>query len=161
MCTHTLSDIYIRKADEAKEIEEVLDLIADMQIDYATRMRELKKQNAISIHVRKSIDYIYDNLHKPVTVNELAERQNLSPGYFSRLFQKEMGMNVNQFINETKIKTAQNMLCYSDFSMMDIALSLGYSSQSAFSASFKKVVGMSPKSYRDQNYNNNMRESKN
>ena len=158
---YTLSDIYIRKADEAKDEEEVLDLIADMQIDYATRMRDLKKKNAISIHVRKSIDYIYDNLHKPVTVNELAERQNLSPGYFSRLFQKEMGMNVNQFINETKIKTAQNMLCYSDFSMMDIALSLGYSSQSAFSASFKKVVGMSPKSYRDKNYNNNMRESKN
>ena len=156
---YTLSDIYIRKADEAKDVEEVLDLIADMQIDYATRMKELKKKTAISIHVHRSIDYIYDNLHKPITVNELAERQGLSPGYFSRLFVKEMGMNVNQFINESKIKTAQNMLSYSDFSILDIALSLGYSSQSAFSASFKKITGISPKAYRDQNYNVNLKES--
>ena len=154
---YTLSDIYIRAADEAKEIEEVLDLIADMQIDYATRMKELNKKNAISIHVRRSIDFIYDNLHKQITVNELAEREHLSAGYFSRLFVKEMGMNVNQYINETKIKTAQNMLRYSDFSLMDISLSLGYSSQSAFSASFKKITGMSPKVYRDANYNDNMK----
>ena len=154
---YTLSDIYIKAADEATEIEEILDLIADMQIDYATRMRELNKKNAISIHVRRSIDFIYDNLHRQVTVNELAEHENLSAGYFSRLFMKEMGMSVNQFINETKIKTAQNMLRYSDFSLLDVALSLGYSSQSAFSASFKKITGMSPKVYRDTNYNENMK----
>ena len=155
---YTLSDIYIKRADEAKEVEEVMDLIADMQIDYATRMRELKKQNAISIHIRKSIDYIYDNLHRQVTVEELAARENLSTGYFSRLFQKETGMKVNQFINDAKIKTAENMLRYSDFSLLEIALSLGFSSQSAFSASFKKLTGITPKKYRDDNYKSNMKQ---
>ena len=153
---YTLSDIYIRKADEAKEIEEVMDLIAAMQIDYATRMRELKKQNAISIHVRKSIDFIYDNLHRQITVQELADREGLSSGYFSRLFMKETGMKVNDYVNDAKIKTAQNMLRYSDFSILDIALSLGFSSQSAFSSNFKKYCGMTPKVYRDNHYNVNM-----
>ena len=153
---YTLGDIYIRRADQAKDVEEVLDITAEMQIDYATRMKELKKVDAVSIHIRRSIDYIYDNLQRPLTVNELAEREGLSAGYYSRLFMKEMGVNVNQFINNAKIKTAENMLRYSDYPILDIAISLGYSSQSAFSSVFKKVTGMTPKSYRDRFYKNNI-----
>ncbi|MCR4847177.1 MAG: AraC family transcriptional regulator [Eubacterium sp.] len=153
---YTLSDIYIKRADEAKEIEEVVDLIAEMQIDYAKRMRELKKVNTVSIHIRRSIDYIYDNLHKQLTVAQLAEKVGLSTGYYSRLFVKETGMNVNQFINDAKIQTAKNMLRYSDFSIVDIAISLGYSSQSTFSSTFKKVTGLTPKVYRDRYYTKNI-----
>lgn len=153
---YTLSDIYIRKADNAKDTEEVLDLMAEMQIDYATRMRDIMKMDSVSMHIRKSIDYIYENLQRQITVSELAEREGLSTGYFSRLFIKETGMNVNQFINETKVKTAQNMLRYSDFSILDISTSLGFSSQSAFSSVFKKVSGVTPKVYRDKYYRKEM-----
>ncbi len=153
---YTLGDIYIRRADKAKSIEEVLDITAEMQIDYATRMRDLKKVDAISIHIRRSIDYIYDNLQRQITVNELAERENLSPGYFSKLFIKEVGTNVNQFINVAKIRAAENMLRYSDFPILDISISLGFSSQSAFSSVFKKITGMTPKIYRDKFYHVNM-----
>lgn len=153
---YTLSDIYIKKADEAKDVEEVVDLIAAMQIDYATRMRELKKVNTVSLHIRRSIDYIYDNLHRQLTVAELAEKAGLSTGYYSRLFVKETGMNVNQFINDAKIQTAKNMLKYSDYSIMDISVSLGYSSQSTFSSTFKKMTGLTPKVYRDKYYTQNI-----
>ncbi|MBR0145467.1 MAG: helix-turn-helix domain-containing protein [Eubacterium sp.] len=153
---YTLTDIYIRKADEAKDTEEVLDLMADMQVDFATRMRELKKLNTVSIHIRRSIDYIHDNLHRQLTVSELAEKEGLSTSYYSRLFVKETGMNVNQFINDAKIRTAQNMLRFSDFPILDISISMGFSSQSAFSSTFKKVTGMSPKAYRDMYYKKNL-----
>ena len=153
---YTLSDIYIRRADKAKSTEEVLDIMAEMQIDFATRMRELKKQDANSLHVKRSIEYIYDNLHRQISVSELATREGLSTSYFSRLFSKETGVNVNQFINEAKIKTAQNILRYSDFSILNVSLSLGYSSQSAFTGVFKKVTGMSPKAYRDKYYDQRM-----
>lgn len=153
---YTLTDIYIRKADEAKDTEEVLDLMADMQVDFATRMRELKKLNTVSIHIRRSIDYIYDNLHRQLTVSELAEKEGLSASYFSRLFVKETGTNVNQFINDAKIRTAQNMLRYSEFPILEISISMGFSSQSAFSSTFKKVTGLSPKAYRDMYYKKNL-----
>ena len=149
---YTLSDIYIRIADQAKDPEEVLDLMAEMQIDYATRMKDIKKMDPVSMHIRRAIDYIYENLQKQLTVSELAEREGLSSGYFSRLFIKETGMNVNQFINQTKIKTAQNMLRYSEFTILDISISLGFSSQSAFSSVFKKITGITPKVYRDKYY---------
>ncbi|MCR5292997.1 MAG: AraC family transcriptional regulator [Eubacterium sp.] len=149
---YTLSDIYIRKADVAKDTEEVLDLMADMQVDYATRMRDLKKLNTVSIHIRRSIDYIYDNLHRQLTLTELAEKEGLSESYYSRLFVKETGVNVNHFINDAKIRTAQNMLRYSDSPILDISISLGFSSQSAFSTLFKKMTGLTPKVYRDMYY---------
>jgi len=156
---YTLSDIYIKKADMATDTEEVLDLMADMQVDYATRMRELAKLNSVSIHIRRSIDYIYDNLHRPLTLTELSDKEGLSVSYYSRLFVKETGVTVNQFINDAKIRTAQNMLRFSDFPILDISISLGYSSQSAFSSTFKKITGLTPKAYRDMYYKKNMDQS--
>ncbi len=143
----------------ATDTEEVLDLMADMQVDYATRMRELAKLNSVSIHIRRSIDYIYDNLHRPLTLTELSDKEGLSVSYYSRLFVKETGVTVNQFINDAKIRTAQNMLRFSDFPILDISISLGYSSQSAFSSTFKKITGLTPKAYRDMYYKKNMDQS--
>ena len=119
-------------------------------------MRDLKKHDAVSIHIRRSIEFIYDNLQRQISVNELAERAGLSTGYFSRLFIKETGMNVNQFVNQAKINTAQNMLRYSESSILDISVSLGFASQSAFTSTFKKVTGVTPKKFRDSYSNKNM-----
>ena len=120
-----------------------------MQIDYATRMREINNTDVMSIHVRRAVNYIYNNLNKPISVKELAESESLNPEYFSRLFANETGKKVSEYITAAKMKTAQNMLATSDFSILDIALSLGYPSQSAFSSLFKKYSGMTPKRYRD------------
>ena len=148
---YSLSDIYINKADEAESVDEVMDLIAEMQIDYATRMRAINQKNVVNLHVRRSIDFIYNNLNKALTVKELAEREKLNPSYFSRLFLSETGKTVGDFITEAKIKTAQNMLCHSEYSIFDISVSLGYSSQSAFTNVFKSKCSMTPKKYRDLN----------
>lgn len=149
---YTLSDIYIRRADTCGSCEEVIDLIGEMQADFAARMRELKMKSAISLHVRKCIDYIYENLHGELTVKVLAKLVKLNPTYLSRLFMKEVKTSIKEFITEAKIATAENMLQYSDFSYLDISLALGYSSQSAFIIAFKKVVGTTPKKYRDRCY---------
>ncbi len=44
------------------------------------------------------------------------------------------------------------MLAHSDYSILDIALSLGFSSQSAFTTAFRKLTSMTPKKYRDVNH---------
>ncbi len=147
---YTLSDIYIRKADVLKTPNEVIDLIGTMQIDFASRMREAKKQNTISVHVRRSIDYIYDHLHESLTMAQLAEREGLNPSYFSKLFAKETGIPVKSYIIRAKIDTAKNMLAHSEHSLSDIAFTLGFSSQSALTAEFKKITGMTPGKFRNQ-----------
>lgn len=148
---YTLTDIYIRKADMSRTPEEVIELIGEMQVDFATRMKEIRKSEAVSLHVRKAIDYIYDHLHEPLTLEKLADNSGLNPSYFSKLFSKETGVTVKAYIINAKVKTAENMLCYSDFSLSDIALTLGFSSQSAFTYVFRKNTGLTPKKYRDMN----------
>ncbi len=153
---YTLSDIYIQRADKCASAEQIIDLFEEMQVDFAGRMRELKKTNATSIHIRKCIDYIYEHLHEKLTINELAGFSDLNASYLSKLFLKETGVSVKTFIINAKIDTAKNMLKHSDFSYLDISLALGFSTQSAFISVFKKNTGMTPKQYREKFYHNNI-----
>lgn len=145
---YTLSDIYIRRADKCESIEKIIDMIGEMHIDYAERMRDLKKENVISIHIRKCIDYIYENLQEKLTVRSMAEYLMIEPTYLSKLFSKEVGISFREFIINARVSAAKNMLAYSDFSFSEVSLSLGFSSQSAFTDTFKRLTGMTPGKYR-------------
>ena len=149
---YTLSDIYIQRADKCGTVEGMIDLIGEMQVDYAERMNEIRKKDIISIHIRKCIDYIYDHLREKLTVRSAAEFLQLDPTYLSKLFAKETGSSFREFIIGARVSAAENMLIYSDFSCSDIALSLGFSSQSAFISTFRKHTGHTPSAYRTQKH---------
>lgn len=149
---YALGDIYIRKADVCDDYNELLNIFEEMQIDYAKHMREVKKYNVISLHVRKCIDYIYEHLHEGLTVKVLAEVVGLNQTYLSKLFAKETGMTMKKFITKARVNTAENLLKYSDYPYSEISFSLGFSSQSAFISVFKKETGMTPRQYRDKYY---------
>lgn len=153
---YTLSDIYIQKADKCKSCENMIDIFEEMQVDFAERMRDLKKKNVNSIHVRKCIDYIYEHLHEKLSLKLLADIVGLNSSYLSKLFLNETGTSIKKFITNAKITTAENMLKYSDFSYLDISLSLGFSSQSAFISVFRKVNGITPKKYKEIYYMSNI-----
>lgn len=146
---YTLSDIYIKRGDVCRTVDEVLDTMEQFQLDMAQRMRDIRKGSAISLHVKRCSDYIYEHLHENITLSMLARREKLNPSYLSKLFSKELGMGIKDYIIKAKIETAKNILRYSDFSILDISISLGYSSQSAFTAAFRMHTGMTPKKYRD------------
>ncbi len=152
---YTLSDIYIQRADKCQSCEKLIDIFEEMQIDFAQRMRELKKNNVISIHVRKCIDYIYDHLQDDLSLKTLAELAGLNPAYLSKLFLKETGSTIKEFVTNAKITTAENLLKFSEFSCLDISLALGFSSQSAFISVFRKANGITPKKYREKYYMEN------
>ena len=97
-----------------------------------------------------AIDYIYDHLHQPLKMEQLAEVEGLHPSYFSKLFAAEVGTTVKAYIINVKITTAQNMLRQSEHTISDIAYSLGFSSQSAFTATFKNVTGETPAAFRNK-----------
>ncbi len=148
--SYTLSDIYIRKADSLRDPEAVIDLLYEMQLDYTTRMQKINHEKKGSAYVIRAIDYIYDHMDEPLTMERLAGVAGLNPSYFSRLFSLETGETVKQYINKVKIHTATQMLKDLDLTISDISLSLGYSSQSAFTAVFRKHTGLTPGQYRKE-----------
>ena len=115
-------------------------------------MHEIRKEAVISLHVRKCIDYIYENLGSDLSVNSLAEKAGLHPAYLSKLFLQETGIRLKRFVKEARVDTAQNLLRYTDLPYSVISTSLGFSTQSAFIAVFREITGTTPKTYRETNY---------
>ena len=148
---YRLSDFYILKLDNINSLVGVADLHESMVLDFTGKMRLLQK-SATSKPITTCIDYIYGHIKERITIEDLAEHTGLSTSYLSRLFKKELGVSVSDYIREKKIEKSQNLLKYCDYSLIDISNYLSFSSQSHFIQAFKKYVGMTPKKYRDINY---------
>jgi len=144
---YSLSDFYIQKVDKINTLHEIDMLHKSMVVDYTKLMKKTKASTIYSKPVVHCINFIYSHLHMRITLDALASEVSLSPGYLSRLFKKEMGMSVSEYISVQKIETAKNMLRYSDYSPSFIASILGYPSQSYFTQCFKKATGVTPKRF--------------
>ena len=146
---YNLSDHYIQAADRCRTPEAVAALHKPMCMDYAKRMHNLRKNDIRSIHIVRCTDYIYDHLHTRITLTELAAFCGLSESYLSRLFKKETGSSVSEYISGQKILAAANMLRFSDYSVARIAQILAFPSQSYFNKIFRKKYSMTPLEYRN------------
>lgn len=147
---YTLSDIYIREADSCNMPDQLWDLYVRMIVDFAERVREAKKDTSISDTIQVSMDYILNHLHYDTPLKEIADHAGLSETYFSALFKKETGETVSEFIQKSRVKEAQSLLQYSEYSLMEIGEYLGFCSQSHFSKTFRRFTGVTPGQYRKQ-----------
>ena len=80
---------------------------------------------------------------------DLADAAEINANYLSRLFKKEVGMPIGEYISRKKIETARNMLEYSEYTPLEIANILAFSSQSYFVNVFKRYTGETPGKYRN------------
>lgn len=152
-----LSDFYIAKLDNILTTQGVAELHDSMVLDFTGKMRLLQKNTNTSTPITLCIDYVYAHIKDRITIEDLAEYTGFSTSYLSRLFKQEIGISVSDYIREKKIEKAQNLLKYCDYSLIEIANYLSFSSQSHFIQSFKKLVGMTPKKYRDIHHNSTWR----
>lgn len=155
---YSLSDLFIRKTDLCVSEHEITKLHKTMILEYTGRMAQIPRNKAKSKPVVMCLDYIHKNYHASVTLKQLSEYTGLNPSYLSTLFKKEMGVTIFQYILDTRLEGAKNMLKYSDYTYAAISNYFGFSSQSHFTYSFRKHVGLTPKQYRDRYYSSNWKE---
>ena len=154
---YNASDMYIRKLDQCRTGDEVLELHREIFGFFTAKMAAVKKEAVYTRAVAESIGYIGSNLHMPLRIDEVAEHVGLSAGYFSVLFHRETGTAFSDYVMQRRIETAGNMLRYSDYSSTEISEILSFSSQSYFIRCFRKVFGMTPSEYRRKYYAKGMR----
>lgn len=133
--------------------------LSSMVYSTLTKIQERNSITTTTINSSQDISaevirYINNNIHKQITVQELANHVNLSPYYFSRLFKKEIGHSPLDYVSLTKINYAKMMLRTTTLSISEIAESLGYSSSASFINAFKLRRGISPKKYRNEIFSN-------
>lgn len=148
-----LSDFYIIKLDGVHSVQAVADLHDQMVLDFTGKMRLLAKKPGTSKPIADCIEYIYVHIQERITVDDLAFHTGLSPSHLSRLFKKETGISISDYIREKKVAKAQELLRFCDFSLIEISNYLSFSSQSHFTQLFREFTGMTPKRYRDRHMN--------
>ncbi|MFZ2539725.1 MAG: AraC family transcriptional regulator [Oscillospiraceae bacterium] len=88
--------------------------------------------------------YIDKNYYKKLTVNEICENTWLNPEYASKIFKKETGVKLVEFLNKFRIEKAKKLMLDSDLSIADIADMVGFSNENYFCTVTKKLEGQTP-----------------
>lgn len=96
---------------------------------------------------RKAIEYIEAHLEERISLSTLASLVRLSAPYFCRAFKQSFGMPPNQYQTALRIEYAKRLLATRAHSVTDVGLTIGYSETSSFSAAFRRVTGLTPRSY--------------
>jgi len=96
----------------------------------------------------RAADYIRQHLGERMHLDEIAHHVGLSKRHLQRLFHKFIRMTIQRFIIQSRVHAAAHELTHSQRPMSKIALMFGFSDQSAFSNTFRRVIGMAPLEYR-------------
>lgn len=98
--------------------------------------------------VKKAVNYIAQNYSSPLSLEDVANQVHLNAAYFSTIFKQVTGSSFKEYLNMVRIEESKRLLANTDYSVIDIAVSVGFDNQSYFSKVFKKYTGLSPKQYR-------------
>ncbi len=72
------------------------------------------------------LDYIHGHYDENINRNSLAEMVHLSPEYVGKMFKKELGVGISEYINKWRIDKAKNLLETTNYKIIDVALMVGY-----------------------------------
>lgn len=98
--------------------------------------------------LRRAIERLRSDSDADVSLAALAADAGLSRFHFCRAFKESTGLSPHAWLRQHRLEQAMNMLRDADASVVSIAAALGYSSQTAFAAAFRKLTGETPSDWR-------------
>jgi AraC-like DNA-binding protein len=141
----------ILEVDKSKNIGEIENIVRYGKIKYAEIVKSLNEKKDENAIIDRCKNLIFRRLHSKIVISELADILHVSLEYLSALFKRTEQITISEYIMNEKVKLAQNLLVYSEYSLVDISMYLGFSSQSHFGRVFKKYTGLTPNDYRKRN----------
>lgn len=158
------SEDYILKPINYMELDEVLTkLIERLRIEKKTNIipesiilqiakAESKKNDNKTVNEVKR--YILEHIHEDIHIEDIANEVFLNKNYLMRLFKKETGNSILEFIEEQRVNLAKELLDKTDFSISAIADAVGYNNYSYFTKIFKRNTGYTPIAFRQEERKN-------
>lgn len=110
-----------------------------------------KETGAVSLAVKKAQSMIHEFYADGITLNEIADRLNMTQEYLGSQFHKEVGENFSTYIRNYRLSKAKELLIGTQMKQYEIAEKVGYADAKYFARVFRECVGMSPAEYRKSN----------
>ena len=122
-------------------------LIIHLLRHYSTSTQNIapKHGGLTTSQLRQAIDYVQAHLDRDLSLAEIAAAISISPTYFSRLFKRATGSSPHQYVIQQRVERAKVLLKTTDLAIANVALQVGFSSQSHLTQHFKRLTGVTPK----------------
>lgn len=104
-----------------------------------------------SHYIKRAISYIQQHLNKDLTLTIISDYIGYSSYHFHRLFKKETGLSLYDYIQQQRLIQASMLLKYTNLPILEIAYQSKFQSQESFTRAFKKTFQLPPKKYRTLN----------
>lgn len=122
------------------KLQEIVETFSESMFNYVP-----SKNNEL---IKKAMLYISDHFNESITLDDVSNHVHLHPSYFSTMFKQATGSSFKEYLNMVRIEESKRLLSNTDFSIIDIAVAIGFEDQSYFSKVFKKYTGLTPKQFR-------------
>lgn len=144
---YELNNQFLVQLYKDQEIEELCLHLQDVLEGFMGAMfYEKDKGNP---YIRKALRYIADHYSEHLTLERVAEEVQLSSSYFSTLFRQIVGTSFREYLCKIRVEESKRLLLSTDYSLADIAISMGFPDQSYFCKVFKQLVGITPGKFRN------------
>lgn len=147
---YRVSDYYIQKSENCKEVSALVAWRNSAVKDLAERVRRLNSVKHTSNYVENAQHYIAAHYREKIYLEDIAKKLSISATYLSKLFVKETEERLQDYIVRFRVERAANLLMYSEETISYIAEYVNFPSQSYMGKVFKKYKGMTPQKYRDK-----------
>ncbi len=141
-----LNEILTKLVERLRRSEDAVEIPENIRMDIA-RQESAESHNSL---IQEAKRFILSHIQENICVNDIAEEVHLNAQYLMRLFKKEMGVSILEYITDERIKLAKEILLRTDYPINQVADSVGYGNYSYFTKIFRRAEGMSPRQYRQQ-----------
>lgn len=138
-----------RQILEAEDVFEVHTILEEYFALSINKVHE-DKEDSGRPYIEKALEYINNHYDSDISLNFLAEKVGLNPSYLSRSFSRETGENFIDYLTKVRIEKSKQLLL-KGIKAVEVAEKVGYPNYTYFSKLFKKVVGVNPSEFVDEN----------
>jgi len=97
--------------------------------------------------LKRAVDYIESHLAGPLSLADLASATGLTRMHFAAEFRAATGLRPHEYLLRRRIERSQEMLVATNMSLVNVALAVGFQTQSHYSSVFRRFVGQPPRAW--------------
>lgn len=144
---------FLTKLSKLNTIDEISYWLLEVLNNFTESINEIQDIKKISSgnKFKEALKYIKQNYKENLTLEIVSQEIGISTKYLSSMFKKNIYQNFSSYVNFLRIEEAKRLLQYTDRTLFDIAISVGFEDASYFSKVFKKITSLSPKQYKKIN----------